>query len=265
MVLDYSQRRQVNINRPRKKSSVFYVFFGLGIVLAIYSLGILTGWFLYKASNKSPAAADPSVAETAPKQKTAAHTPPPTGAKSSTTAPGAKATEPPLTFYYTLPKGGNTSLGSGINTLLGDKARTDKAVSPSPENAVQTNRDRQQMLKPAKKELNEKPALHRPNENASDGQQAKPVSATALKPAEAKKPDSSRVRYTVQVASYQNRKEAEELKSALDRKGLLANVVESRVPGKGTYYRVRLGTNLDLETANKIASKAGKGAMVTPE
>ena len=265
MVLDYSQRRQVSINRPRKKSSVFYVFFGSGIVLAIYSLGILTGWFLYKASNKNASAANPPVAEMAPKQKTAAHNPPPSGAKSSTATPGTKATEPPLTFYYTLPKGGNTSLGSGINTLHEVKARTDKAGAPSQENAVQTNRDRQQLLKPTKTEFNENTGLHRPTENASDGQQAKSVSATALKPAEAKKPDSSRVRYTVQVASYQIKKEAEELKSALDRKGLLANVIESRVPGKGTYYRVRLGTNLDLETANKIASRAGKGAIVTPE
>jgi cell division protein FtsN len=264
MVLDYSQRRQVSINRPRKKSSVFYVFFGLGIVLAIYSLGILSGWFLYKASNKSPATANPPVAETAPKQRTAAHNPPSGGAKSSTAAPESKITEPPLTFYYTLPKGGSTSLGSGINTLHGEKTATAKSVSPSPTTSVQTTRDRQQQLMPTKIEPNEKPT-RRPTENTSDEQPAKSAPATSVKPTVAIKPDSSRARYTVQVASYQNKKEAEELKSALDRKGLLANVIESRVPGKGTYYRVRLGTNLDLETANKIASRAGKGAIVTPE
>ena len=73
------------------------------------------------------------------------------------------------------------------------------------------------------------------------------------------------MKYTVQVASYHIKKEADELKSSLDKKGLLANVVESRIPGKGTYYRVRLGTRLDLETANRIAAKAGKGAIVIPE
>jgi len=265
MVLDYSERRQVNINRPRKKSSGLYIFFGLGVVLVIYSLGLMTGWFLYKACNKNPPAINPTIAEAAPKQKTADHHTPPADAKSTTVNPGTKANEPPLTFYYTLPKGGNTALGSGINAPHGEKPGTEKIVSPLPVKPAQTNRDRQQQLKPTKTELNEKPTLQRTPENDSDPQTAKSDTEASDKSPVTKKTDSSKVKYTVQVASYHIKKEADELKSSLDKKGLLANVIESRIPGKGTYYRVRLGTRLDLETANRIAAKAGKGAIVIPE
>ena len=265
MVLDYSERRQVNINRPRKKSSGLYVLFGLGVVLVIFSLGIVTGWFLYKACNKNPVAVNPPVAEAAPKQKAAGNHTPPADAKSTTVVPGTKANEPPLTFYYTLPKGGNSALGSGINNPSAEKPGTSKNVSTLPEKPGQTNNDRQQQPKPSKAELHEKPAVQRPPVNDSDQLTAKNDSAHSDKEAPAKKPDSSRVKYTVQVASYNNKKEADELKSSLDKKGLLANVVESRIPGKGTYYRVRLGTRLDLETANRIAGKAGKAAIVIPE
>ena len=264
MVLDYSERRQVNINRPRKKSSGLYVFFGLGIVVAIYSLGILTGWFLHKTFNKNPVAANPPAAEAAQKNKNAEPHTPPADAKNATANPGSKTNEPPLTFYYTLPKGGNTALGSGINTPHQEKSVAVKTASPLTAKPVQANRDRQQ-LKPTKTELNENNVLQRTEESSSNSQSAKSDAADSDKSSVAKKPDSSKVRYTVQVASYHIKKEAEELKSSLDKNGLLANVVESRIPGKGTYYRVRLGTRLDLETANRIAAKAGKGAIVIPE
>lgn len=265
MVLDYSERRQVNINRPRKKSSGLYIFFGLGVVLVIYSLGLISGWFLYKACNKNPPAINPTVAEAVPKQKPADHHTPPADAKSATVNPGTKANEPPLTFYYTLPKGGNTALGSGINPPHGEKPGTEKIVSPLTVKPAQTSREQQQQLKPTKTELTGKPTLQRTPENDSDSQTAKSGTADSDKSTVAKKPDSSKVRYTVQVASYHIKKEADELKSSLDKNGLLANVVESRIPGKGIYYRVRLGTRLDLETANRIAAKAGKGAIVIAE
>ena len=264
MVLDYSERRQVNINRPRKKSSGLYVFFGLGIILVIYSLGIMTGWFLSKKFNKNPVAANPPVAEAAQKNKNAEPHTPPADAKNSAVNPGSKTNEPPLTFYYTLPKGGSTALGSGINALHGEKPETRKIASPLPAKPTQANRDQQQ-LKPTKSELNENTDLQRNQENNSILKSAKSDAAASDRSAVSKKPDSSKVKYTVQVASYHIKKEADELKSSLDKNGLLANVVESRIPGKGTYYRVRLGTGLDLETANRIAARAGKGAIVIPE
>ncbi|HKQ32622.1 MAG TPA: SPOR domain-containing protein [Thermodesulfobacteriota bacterium] len=47
--------------------------------------------------------------------------------------------------------------------------------------------------------------------------------------------------FTVQVASYRDRKDAEELEQRLARKGYQAFVAEAVIPGKGKWYRVRVG------------------------
>ncbi len=48
-------------------------------------------------------------------------------------------------------------------------------------------------------------------------------------------------KYTVQVASYREKRDARELADRLMRKGYQAFVAEAEVPGKGTWYRVRVG------------------------
>jgi cell division protein FtsN len=47
--------------------------------------------------------------------------------------------------------------------------------------------------------------------------------------------------FTVQVASYRDSKDAEELAQRLARKGYQAFVAEAEIPGKGKWYRVRVG------------------------
>jgi cell division septation protein DedD len=47
--------------------------------------------------------------------------------------------------------------------------------------------------------------------------------------------------FTVQVASYRDRSDAEELAQRLTRKGYQAFVAEAEIPGKGKWYRVRVG------------------------
>jgi hypothetical protein len=48
-------------------------------------------------------------------------------------------------------------------------------------------------------------------------------------------------KFTVQVASYRDKGDARELADRLTRKGYQAFVAEAEVPGKGTWYRVRVG------------------------
>lgn len=47
--------------------------------------------------------------------------------------------------------------------------------------------------------------------------------------------------FTLQVASYRDRSDAEELAQRLARKGYQAFVAEAEIPGKGKWYRVRVG------------------------
>jgi cell division septation protein DedD len=257
MVLDYSERRQVNKNRPRKQPAGLFVLFGIGCFLVIYTMGIITGWFLYKATRKNVVAVNPATAGTFPKPKSAETPLSPTDAQKTAGPPTIKGNEPSLTFYYTLPKGEKAAIGSGINPPHETKPGAGKNISVTSVKPIKTNQEGHQLQKAANTEM-----------DTQDQQTAKPIKsegATPDKDTVPKKAENAKVKYTVQVASYHIKKDAEDLKSSLDKMGLLANVIESKITGKGTWYRVRLGNHLDLETANRIAAKAGKGAIVIPE
>ncbi len=48
-------------------------------------------------------------------------------------------------------------------------------------------------------------------------------------------------------------------------RGLDAYIVESNVPDKGVWYRIRVGRHLEQAEANEAVKKAGKGAIVITE
>ncbi len=136
-----------------------------------------------------------------------------------------------MTFYYTLPKGEKPPLGSGINSPRHEERGA--AKGPAPATAAVT---------------------------AKPTQQPRPAAI-----GEASKAHPVKGRYCVQVASYQDKNEAELAKARLAASGFVAYIVESTVPGKGVRFRVRIGRSLDYPTATGLAAKAGKGAMVVPE
>lgn len=71
--------------------------------------------------------------------------------------------------------------------------------------------------------------------------------------------------YTVQVASYRDKPEAEAAQAKLTAKGVAAYLVESNLQDKGLWYRLRVGKHLSKEEAASLAAKAGKGAIVLAE
>jgi cell division protein FtsN len=71
--------------------------------------------------------------------------------------------------------------------------------------------------------------------------------------------------FTVQLASYRDKKEADAAQAKLAAKGVAAFVVESKLPEKGVWYRIRVGRGLGREEAEALAGKSGKGAIVISE
>ena len=59
-------------------------------------------------------------------------------------------------------------------------------------------------------------------------------------------------KYTVQVASSQNKEQADSEASKLKSHGWPAYVVKAEIPGKGVFYRVRIGQFEDMEGAEKM-------------
>jgi len=167
--------------------------------------------------------------------------PAPAPKKELPAAPAAEAPAPkpdqPLTFYKTLPQGGKGAIGTGLNLKKNEPASAPHEQAP--------------------------PAPAAPNASAPVAPAAGPAApAGGTPPADAK---GDGTRYVVQLASYRDKQEALSAQGKLTEKGTAAYLVESRLPDKGIWYRLRVGRKLTKAEALEMAAKFGKGAAVLPE
>jgi len=255
MRIDYSEPKKSYVTtqgstRPRKEPARLFttVLVVTGVITFIAGFG--TGWFLSQKSAKKSfqAATEQNSLENSPKQETV---PPPKPAPAVQPAvqpqadsaatqqppatPGTTA-EPPLSFYKTLPSGQKSNvLGSGINT------KDDKTKQP--------------LQAPIPSNLTKPPA--------ADTQKTPADKPAGTEKPPARHPEGST--FTVQVASFPLKSEAETLKSKLAGKGYNVSIAESHQGDKGTWYRVRVGRKLDQEAAKELAGKLGRAALVIPD
>jgi len=71
-------------------------------------------------------------------------------------------------------------------------------------------------------------------------------------------------KYSVQVASFQNADQADGFSDSLKEKGYESHVQVAEVPGKGTWYRVRVGAFSDKLSAQKTAQTLEKQEKLSP-
>lgn len=80
---------------------------------------------------------------------------------------------------------------------------------------------------------------------------------------------NAKLRYSLQIASYQEKEMAEEDVKKMKQRGYAAFVVASELPGKGTWYRVRLGSFINKKSAEKLQkelqAKEGIAPFITLE
>jgi cell division septation protein DedD len=255
MVTDYRERKPVGKNRPKKQPVGLFVMVALATALPAFALGILAGWFLFRTD---PAVFQKAVAAQVAKQ--VAQMP----SASSAAQPGAAqptgpVAEPSLTFYETLPKGGHAVIGSGLNPK---KIEPHPSAKPPAADAPAAKPPQASTAKPGLPPQGTAPSTASPSDQSKESTgrpEGQPSRGAAKKPAAAKGT------FAVQTASYQDKHEAEELKARLVAKGHAAYIVESSVPGKGTWYRVRVGKHLEDAAAKELAGKLGKSSMVIPE
>jgi len=62
-------------------------------------------------------------------------------------------------------------------------------------------------------------------------------------------------KYTIQFGSFKEEEKAHALSNKLNKQGLLAYVSTTRIPNRGTFYRVRMGSFNNQEEAKEWASK----------
>lgn len=259
MRIDYSEPKQAyitvqNKKQPRKEPVRMITTIAIATGVITFIVGFGTGWFFSQRSAKKAfqAATEQTSLENSPRQPTTppAGVQPPlqtavppqqpqAGAANPQIVPGTQAApDSPLSFYKTLPSGQkNNVMGSGINT------NDDKTKQPL-QAAIPTN-------------------MAKPPQPVAD-------TAKATTPPPQPTPEKHSTRqdnsgFTVQVASYSLKSEAETLRSKLAGKGYNVTINESNQGDKGTWYRVRVGKKLDQEAAKELAGKLGKGAIPIPE
>jgi cell division septation protein DedD len=257
MRIDYSEPKKSYVaplgsSRPRKEPAGRLTIIIIVTGLATFAAGFGTGWFFsQRAAKKSfQAAMEQTSLESSPRQESVPvkRVPPPqpvapapsqTQQQNDAARPnGQTMPEPPLSFYKTLPSGQkNNVMGSGIN------AKEEKGKQPLqatiPSNVV------------------------RQSQQGSDAANPGNEKAQAAGEKTARKETSGG--FTVQVASYSLKSEAETVRSKLAAKGYNVNVSESNQGDKGTWYRVRVGRRLEQDAAKELCSKLGKGAIVIPD
>jgi DedD protein len=165
-----------------------------------------------------------------------------------------------FTFYKTLTEKGEKNVSIELKPRPKTEEPSVTKLREEPPRSVEE--------RPVKKETAEKPPARMPEQKAPQAAKPAPVQTAKKEPATAKA-SSSKIRYTIQVAAYPDRGMAEDEVRGMKRRGYAAFVVGTNLGDKGTWYRVRIGSFANRQSAEKLAgelkSKEGITTFITVE
>jgi len=164
-------------------------------------------------------------------------------------------------FSFTLGVRMGKSLGGSakgvVSTPVGEEHAPLKAHQEEHEPAAEVEEEAHNAEAPASKSL--KTAENRADEELVGEVEKNNVGVskplTLNLPKDKKGEGSQAVRYTLQVGSHRTVAEAAEQVSGLKKQNIDAFYLEAKVPGKGTWYRVGIGTFSNKEDAERTAVK----------
>jgi cell division protein FtsN len=163
-----------------------------------------------------------------------------------------------FTFYKTLTDKTNKT----VSIDLKDRNSKDEIKTEKRQTVPETHRESPVQSVPKEKRIEIK------------AEEASPVPVKAKQAASresrnAVMKESAKLRYTVQTASYQDKNMAEDEAKRLKKRGFAAFVISSELPGKGRWYRVRLGSFSTKTAAEKlqktIQAKEGISSIILTE
>ncbi len=212
---------------------IFYLFFGGAVIVGmVFVLGVMVGRrvearghtdHVHTSANVDPLAALDRLEGSA--------------------APVAAA---PLTFPIALAEKGVPETPPVDKKI--EKLAEDKKKEPAKD-----AKDAKKVDKPA---ASEKPAADKVADKPADKVADKPADKVADKPEKAEK----RERYTLQLSSFQDKGEAQAFLDNVKAAGFEATLTEAEVEGKGTFYRIRLGTYRSLDAATDAKAELEKAS-----
>ena len=224
---------------------IFYLFFGGAVIVGIvFVLGVLVGRRVEARGHvdraRTTAAADPLAA------------------LDRLEGSGEMAFRGALTG-----KEATAPVEKKIEQLAADKKKTEAAPSAKKAEATKDEAKKEEAKTEEAKKAEAKKAEAKKDEatKAETKAEAKKTEATKDEAArtEAMKDDKKEVavepakeektRYTLQLSSFQDKAEAEAYLAKMKEQGFQAQITQAEVEGKGTFYRVRMGTYRSLDAA----------------
>ena len=167
-----------------------------------------------------------------------------------------------FTFYKTLTGKENKT----VSIELRPKG-TDTETKPLQQTAVVSDKSAQAPAQGKGTETGSDKKAPRPEPERQSAGKASPAQEKKAAPSNSAPP--SKLRYTVQLSSHQEKHAAEAEMKKMKQNGYAAFIVSSALPGKGTWYRVRLGSFSKKEAAEKLRkevyAKVGVSPIVTIE
>jgi cell division septation protein DedD len=153
-----------------------------------------------------------------------------------------------FTFYNTLTDKGDKTISIDL------KPKEKSETAPASRDAVKQGE---------KKPADRSGQTTQPEAKQSPPQQAKKKESVAPRT------ETPKVRYSIQVGSYEDKAMAEDEVRNMKQRGYAAFVVAGDIPEKGRWYRVRIGSFSNKQAAEKLAnelkSKEGITSFITTE
>jgi cell division septation protein DedD len=226
----------MNNERGGILSKMFVIPVGVALMVGFFFLGYYVGKYQSKSGSEAVVVPPlPDIAKDIPKQEE-------------------------FTFYKTLADKENKTVSIDLKPKASsEKSAAEQKQVTSEEPKKAPAREPQQEIKI---ELKDEKAASPPaqKEPASAGKQ--PVAAKKeTKPQPA---PQSKIRYALQLASYQEREMADEEVKKMKKQGYAAFVVTSQLPDKGTWYRVRLGSFSNKTSAEKLQKEIHAKVGIMP-
>lgn len=193
------------------------------LIAIVFSAGLITGERLVRRQNLAPLV---SVTDQVVEPSEQA-------GEAGEKAEEQEDEEPTFAFFDQLTRKDDVALASQKK-----KAAKPEAKKPAP--------------KPKKKPQPEaqKPAAEKPAPAESEPTESEPKKAEAPKPEV--KPANAAARYTLQVAAHPDMDSAKAHMERLRKMGLEPHLVSAAIPGKGKFYRVRVGKFESMDEARSF-------------
>ena len=228
----------MNNQRGGILSKLFVIPAGVALMVGFFFLGYYVGKYQSKSSAQAVIVPPlPDMSKDLPKQEE-------------------------FTFYKTLTEKENKTVSIDLKPKAAEKNVEQKQAATEEIHNTSMPASQKEQKAEAK---NEKAAQSAPSRETKTGE--KPV--VAMKEPKVTASSNLRLRYTLQLASYQERSLAEDDVKKLKKQGYAAFIITSQVPDKGTWYRVRVGSFSNKASAEKlrkdIQAKAGVSTIIVIE